>query len=207
MKPGIEMTDYYSYFTMHWRGWQEFGWAVYEKDRNFIIESKANCYNDLLHEAIHMKQEELDAVGGTPFHEPRTYYGSFKEAYTHANAEWAGARYASEQFSEFSRYRAHRCQDVRTLPEERSEYDLKLWRISHPDPLTNLQKQLWIIINEVARTEPWAWPMMIGVMDVSLPVVGMIREKFIALGNSQEEFMKTHKELYDLLQWDSAKGM
>ncbi len=181
---------------------------MYEKDKNFIIASEARCYNDLLGEAILMKQQELDAVGGEPFHEPSTYYGSFREAHSHGNAEWAAARYASECFSTFSRYRAHRCKDVRTLPEERNEYELRLWRISHPVPLTESQKQLWLIINEVTRTDPWAWPMMIGVMyNSELPVVLFIQDKFMALGKTQEEFMKVQKELYELLQWDSAKGM
>ena len=203
------MSAYSAYFDKHWRGWYDIRYLLPDADRKFITGSKARCYNDLLQEAIAVKKRELAAVGGEPFYEPSTYYGSFKEAHRHANAEWAGGRYSSEHFSTFSRYRAHRCQDVRVVPEQRDAYGLKLWRISHPEPLTAAVRDLWVTINEMTVTEPWAWPMMIGVDSLATPVAVLtaIQEKFIALGHSKEEFTEAHTALYKMLQWDSAKGM
>jgi hypothetical protein len=163
----------------------------------------------LLKEAIVLKQKELQIVGGEPFYEPSTYYKSFREGHAHANAEWAASRYASQHFSRFSRYRAHRCQDLRVLPEERDEYELKLWRISHPEPLSPPVRDLWNTINEITATEPWAWPMMIGVDSLTtlLPIVTAIQEKFMALGHTENDYTEAHSALYRMLQWDSAKGM
>ena len=203
-----KMSSYSSYFDTYWRGWYD-GHGVYEADKNFIIGSTAACYNDLLNEAIVLKKRELDALGGEPFYEPSTYYRSFREGHKHANPEWAATRYASDQFSRFSRYRAHRCHDLRVVPEERDEYELKLWRISHPDPLTAPVRDLGMTINEMTATEPWAWPMMIGVDSLTsqLPVVTAIQENFMALGHTKNDFTEGHTALYKMLQWDSAKGM
>jgi hypothetical protein len=177
--------------------------------------SKARRYNDLLNEVILIKKRQLELEGGKPFYEPSTYYGDFREQYYHDNPEWAAARYASDTFSIFSRYTAHKCSEIRLIPEERGEYQLNLWRISHPEPLTKAQHDLWVLTNEVTTTDPWAWPMMIGLTDgyymkenvLGLPVVLRIQEKFMGLGYTEEEFFETQKEIWGMLQWDQAKDM
>jgi len=180
------------------------------------MESKALCYNDLLKEVILVKKKELAERGGTPFYEPSTYYYKYKEGYHHANVEAAAGRTASAIFSTFHRYRGHRTLGPREIPEERNEYELKLWRISHPNSLSALETALWKLTNEVAAAEAWAWPMMIGLnegcytpqnIQKILPILNSIREAFMALGYTEDEFYQTQKALWLMLRWDTAKGM
>jgi hypothetical protein len=127
----------------------------------------------------------------------------------------AASRHASTIFSKFSRYTAHKCTDIRLVPEERDEYQLKIWRISHPQPLTQPQHDLWTIINKITAIEPWAWPMMIGLEESyytkqniqGMPVVLEIQEKFVALEYTEEKFLEVQKELWNMLHWDTVKGM
>ena len=208
------MTDYFRIFNTSWRGWVDCR-HVSEDKRDVIIMSKAQRYNDFLREVISIKEKQLALEGGKPFYEPSTYYGHFRDAHYHDNAEWAAARYASDIFSMFSRYTAHKCSDIRLVPEERDEYGLKLWRISHPEVLTAAQHDLWVVTNEVTAVEPWAWPMMIALNEAqytaesmkNLPVVLQIQKKFLALGYTEEKFLEIQKELWKMLRWDSAKGM
>ena len=208
------MTDYFRIFTTCWRGWVDCRY-VSEDKRDVIMMSKARRYNDLLQEVILIKKKQLALEGGEPFYEPSTYYGYFRDAHYHANAEWAAARYASDIFSMFSRYTAHKCSDIRLVPEERDEYGLKLWRMSHPEALTAAQHDLWVVTNEVTVVEPWAWPMMIGLTDgyymkentLRLPVLLEIQEKFMGLGYTEDKFFETQKEIWRMLQWDEAKEM
>jgi hypothetical protein len=209
------MTDYSALFDMSWRGWNDCKYRTRDQNMIYITSSKAKCYNDLLHEMMEVKQKELTAVGGKPFYEPSTFYGSFQEAHYHNNVEWAAGRLASDIFNQYSRYKSHKCHDVRVIPEERGDYDLKLWRISHPEPLTGPQAQLWAVINEVTATEPWAWPMMIALDEVyykpanikNLPVVLQIQGKFMGLGYTEKKFLEVQNDLWKMLQWDRAKGM
>jgi hypothetical protein len=209
------MTSYSNIFQQGWRGWSDGKYGVPDDHKKSIITSKAKCYNDLYKEAIESKKQELAVKGGQPFYEPSTYYGSYLEGFRHNNVDSAASRYASAIFSQFSRYTAHKCTDIRLVPEERDEYQMKLWRISHPQPLTEAQRQLWILINEITAVEAWAWPMMIGLGEYYyskekiqlLPVVLQIQEKFMALGYTEEKFLEVQKELWTLLRWDTAKGM
>lgn len=208
------MSDYSSWFNYAWRGWSDCR-GYTEDQKNAIMNSKAKCYNDLLKEATELKKQELVLKGGNPFYEPSTYYGQYRESYHHDSPDGAAGRYASQIFSSFSRYTAHKCTDVRVIPEERGEYELKLWRISHPQPLTEPQRQLWTVINELTATEPWAWPMMIGLNETfytkphleSYPVLVLVRDRFMGLGYTEEEFLSVQKELWNMLRWDNAKGM
>jgi len=210
------MPEYLKIFNEGWRGWYDTRYSAPGLIRDMIIESKALCYNDLLHEAIAVKKKELSMLGGTPFYEPSTFYGSYKEAYYHDNAEGAGSRLASEIFSKFRRYRGHRALGPRELPEERSDYELKIWRISHPNPLSEAECALWRATNEVAEIEPWAWPIMIGLLEnyytpeivkSFLPVVEAVQDIFIEFRYTEEEFYQTQKALWSMLQWDTARGM
>ena len=72
-----------------------------------------------------IKREQLERVGNL--------YTQRK--YDIHDIEWEARCLASEVFGSFSRYVGHKCKDIRPLPEEMSEYDLKLWRISHPEPV------------------------------------------------------------------------
>jgi hypothetical protein len=210
------MSTYLKIFNEGWRGWHDAGYQQSEVMRYVIMESKALCYNDLLKEVVEVKKKELAERGGTPFYEPSTYYYKYKEGYHHANVEAAAGRSASAIFSTFHRYRGHRTLGPREIPEERNEYELKLWRISHPNPLSPLETDLWKLTNRTAATEVWAWPMMIGLnegyytpehIEKVLPMVNSIREGFIALGHTEEEFYETQKALWLMLRWDTAKGM
>lgn len=208
------MSNYSNLFNSAWRGWTDSTHTSVE-DKVNITGSKATCYNELLNEITVLKKQELALKGGKPFCEPSTYYGSYLEAFQHDSPVGAASRYASTIFSKFSRYRAHICTDIRLIPEERDEYQLGIWRISHPQPLTKGQHDLWVSINEVTASEPWAWPMMIGLYEMyytkdyihSVPVVLQVQEKFMGLGYTEENFLETQKELWKMLQWDQAKGM
>lgn len=209
------MEDHTEFFNYAWRGWYNRRGGVSQEDRDAITSSRAKCYNDLLNEAIKIKEAELRERGGKPFYEPSTFYGSFNPAFYHDNPEGAASRYASNIFSTFSRYTAHKCKDIRIIPEERDEYGLRLWRISHPEPLSKPVHDLWTITNQVAATEPWAWPMMIGLLEnyytqeaiQKVPVLRLIQEMYMALGYTEGEFLSNQKEIWTLLEWDQAKNM
>lgn len=219
MCPGVKgctkMTDYHELFNNSWRGWFDGRGEMSYTNRLYITSSRATSYNGLLHEMIAVKRQELNGAGGNPFYEPTTFYRSISQAHYHNNVEMAAGRLATDIFSHYSRYRAHKCHDIRVLPEERDEYGLRIWRISHPEPLTGPQRQLWMTINEVAATEPWAWPMMIGLEEKyytsksiqSFPVLTDIMKKFLGLGYTEEKFLEVQKELWQILKWESAKGM
>ena len=213
------MPDYNQLFDENWRGWYNCG-HVSEEDRAMIRESKARSYNGLLQESISIKKGELKTSqlrgNSMPFYEPSTFYGDFRPAHYHNNAEWAANRHATNIFSTFSRFRAHKCQDARVVPEERDGYDLSLWRISHPTPLKAGETALWKTINEVSETNPWAWPMAIGLpydfyreekIAETIPVFSTIQEKFMELDYTREDFFDAHKPLWHMLEWDRAKSM
>ena len=212
-KPLLHMSKYSDIFSESWRGC---GIYISNADRQIILSSKASSYDDLYRDILKIKNKELAEIGGLPFYEPSTYYTVYREAHYHANAEWAARRHASNLFSVYSCFRAHKCTDIRILPEERSDYELKLWTILHPNPLTKRQKELWQIVNEVTSEEPYAWPMMIGLVeryyqqeliDTSLQVVGTIQKKFLEKGYTSEEFFEVQRELWKMFENESAKGM
>lgn len=207
------MADYERFFQTQWRGWSNSRTSTSYEDQMIIIGSKANSYDEFVAEFRKKNEALLAEVGGKPFHEPSTYYYNFKEAHRHSDPHHAAMRQASNLLSKLSRYRAHRAQGPRTIPEERDEYDLKLWRISHPTPLTPLEKDLWTTINQISETEPWAWPMMIGLYDAynkpdwspSVPVIGDVKKSFCALGHTEEEFTTTQTALWLMLEWDNSR--
>ena len=207
------MGDYAKLFQTQWRGWSNSRSTTSYEEQMIIIESKANSYDEFVAEFRKKNEALLAEVGGKPFYEPSTYYYNYKEAHRHNNPHHAAMRQASNLLSKLSRYRAHRAQGPRTIPEERDEYELKLWRISHPTPLTPLEKDLWATINQVSATEPWAWPMMIGLYreynkpqwSECVPVTQDVKKVFCALGYSEEEFAATQTALWLMLEWDSSR--
>lgn len=194
------MEDYATIFDDYWRG-RDFAnsWHVH-----IIQNSRAKSFRELCEECKVIKREQLERVGNV--YTQRTY-----DVY---DIEWEARRLASDVFGSFSRYVGHKCKDIRPLPEEMSEYDLKLWRISHPEPVTEPVRQLWDITNKVAAIEPWAWPMMIGLdaaqympdmMDKG--VFKMIMNRFMEIGYTEDDFFKTHAVLWKLFDWVSGKGL
>ena len=83
---------------------------------NFIRNSKAVTYNDLLNEAIVLKKKELEERGGKPFYEPSTFYREFKEAYYHDDYQYAASRYASTHYSTYERFKKHHSKAKRLVP-------------------------------------------------------------------------------------------
>ena len=202
------MEDYSEIFNNHWRG-RDFikPWHV-----SIIQNSHAKSFRELCGECEIIMRESLS--NGNKFYEPSTYYGSFRPAHTHEDVEWAARRLTSEIFSSYSRYLGHKCKDIRPLPEEMSEYDLKIWCISHPHPLTESVRQLWKLTNKMAAIEPWAWPIIIGLEGtqympdkMNMDVFKGIMEMFFDLGYTEDDFFKAHSELWNLFNWVSAKGL
>ena len=202
----LHMSNYCELFTEYWRGCRA---SLTNSDREILMSSKARSYDELYREILIRKKKELAEIGGLPFYEPSTYYGAYREAHYHADAEWASRRHASNLFPIYSYFKAHKSSDIRMMPENLNEYDLKLWMIRHPNPLTKRQKELWQIVNEVTVEEPYAWPMMIGLVedyyrqvfiDRTLPVVGTIQKKFLEKGYTSEEFFEVQKELWKMFE-------
>ena len=204
------MAEYLQLFQNNWRGSH---FLKNNSDKEFIQRSTARSFEQLYKECLVEKKTELQS--GKEFYEPSTYYGGFKEAHYHKNAEWAARRQASELFSMFSQYRGHLSQDVRPLPEDMEDYERKIWNINHPEPLTEPVRQLWDLINKEVVSEPWAWPIMIGLYETmyapdrinttdDFPVKNLL-EKFVALGYTEKHFFDTHKILWKMFMWDRAK--
>lgn len=163
-----------------------------ETDKNFIQASRAVSYNDLLQEAIKLKKAKLDAVGGQPFREPSTFYGSYREAHSHSNYEWAASRYASGLYSIYFRYQKEGEKGKKTAP----------------DGLPDSVSQLWTLINEASEKEPWTWP-MIQLYDTwysdkyirELQVLQGIKDSYMALGHTEHTFKNALIEIRDLIRW------
>jgi len=185
------MALYENIFKSSWRGFYDGRYITEQVDKNFIQASKAVSYNDLLHEAIALKKAELDARGGKPFNEPSTFYGSYKEAHTHSDYEWAASRYASNIYSTYYRFQKEGEKGAKTAP----------------DNLPDSVGKLWTLINEASEKEPWAWPMMqldevwysdkyIG----ELPVLQAIKNSYISLGYTEDAFKNALIEVRGLIR-------
>jgi hypothetical protein len=183
------MTNYENIFKSSWRGFYDMRYRMKQADMNFIQASKAVSYNDLLQEAIALKRAELDLMGGQPFNEPSTFYGSYKEAHTHSDYQWAAARYASDLYSTYYRFQKEGGKGVKTAPDNLPE------SVGH----------LWTLINEASEKEPWAWPMM-QLDDVwysdkyigELPVLQAIKDSYITMGHTDYDFKNALVEVRDL---------
>jgi hypothetical protein len=202
------MEDYSQIFNDHWRG-KDLASPLHV---SIIQNSCAKSFRELCGECENLKKQEL--ARGDKFYEPSTYYKSYEPADYHTNVEWAARRLATDVFSSFSRYVGHKCKDIRPLPEEMSEYDLKLWLIRHPEPLAEPVLELWDVTNRVTPIEPWAWPMMIGLdKEQYMPnkmdkgVFKMIMDRFMEIGYTEDDFFKAHSDLWKLFEWVSGKGL
>lgn len=184
--------QYQNIFKDSWRGFYDGRYRTEQADKNFIQASKAVSYNDLLNEAKVLKRVELEKVGGKPFYEPSTFYGSFKEAHNHSDYDWAAARYASGLYSLYYRFQKEGEKGIRVAP----------------DNLPKSVGQLWTLINEKSEKEPWTWPMMqlhdgwyadkfIG----EIPVLQTIKDYYIALGYTEDEFKNALIEVRGLIRW------
>ena len=186
------MANYENVFRSSWRGFYDGRYGISDPDKNFIQASKAVSYNDLLNEAIALKKAELELRGGQPFNEPSTFYGSYKEAHSHSDYQWAASRYASGLYSIYYRFQKEGEKGQKTAP----------------DGLPNSVSQLWTLINEASKTEPWTWPMM-QLYDTwysdkfirELTVVQAIKDSYIALGNTEDTFKNSLIEIRDLIRW------
>jgi len=204
------MAEHLQLFQDNWRGLH---FLKNNSDKEFIQRSKARSFDQLYKECIVRKETELQS--GKEFYEPSTYYGNFQEARYHRNVEWAARREATELFSMFSQYRGHVSKEIRPLPEDMEEYERKIWDINHPEPLTKPVRDLWNLINKEVVSEPWAWPIMIGLHETmytpnniknteDFPVKNLL-DKFVGLGYTEKEFFDTHKILWKMFMWDRAK--
>ena len=186
------MAHYENIFRSSWRGFYDGRYAIEQADKNFIQASRAVSYNDLLQEAVKLKKAELEKRGGQPFNEPSTYYGSFREAHTHSNYEWAASRYASNLYSTYYRYQKEGEKGQKTAP----------------DGLPESVSQLWTLINETSNKEPWAWPMM-QLYDTwyadkfikELQVIQGIKDSYMALGHTEDTFKNALIEVRGLIRW------
>ena len=166
--------NYEGLFKSSWRGFYDGHYGMNESDMNFIRASKAVTYNDLYNEAVILKKEELKK-GGTPFYEPSTFYGSYREAHSHADYKHAASRYASNLYSTYSRFQKHSAKGQRPVPSATTE------------PV----KELWNMINKSVELEPWTWPIMQlhddwytyeYIQSNQIPVIRGIYEAYIAAG-------------------------
>jgi len=170
--------NYETLFNNSWRGF--YGLSSTEKD--FIRLSKAVTYNDFLNEAIILKKLELGKLGGTPFREPSTFYGSFQDSYNHDDYRDAAARYASTHYWSYRQFKNDLVKDQKPIPKGLEDPEVKLWTI----------------INESSELEPWAWPMVQlcdrfynSIQSNELPIIHNIFNKYIELGFTEEEFLKS----------------
>jgi hypothetical protein len=184
--------NYQNLFKDSWRGFYDGRYSTDQADKKFIQASKAVSYNDLLNEAIALKKAELEMVGGKPFYEPSTFYKSFREAEYHNHYEWAAARYASGLYSLYYRFQKEGEKGIKTAP------------VNLPEPVG----KLWALINEASEKESWTWPMMqlhngwyadkfIG----ELPILQEIKNSYIALGYTEDEFKNALIEVRGLIRW------
>lgn len=186
------LAHYENIFKSSWRGFYDGRYRTEQSDMNFIRASKAVSYNDLLQEAIVLKKAELDARGGKPFYEPSTYYGSYREPHYHSEYQWAASRYASGLYSTYYRFQKEGEKGTKTAPENLSDSVL----------------QLWTLINEASEKEPWAWPMM-QLQDgwyadkfiAELPVLQSVKNSYIALGRTEDEFKCDVAKVRGLIRW------
>ena len=186
------MSNYESIFKDYWRGFYDGRYSISESDKNFIQASKAVSYNDLLNEAKVLKKAELEKIGGQPFHEPSTFYGSYREAHSHSDYDWAASRYASGLYSLYYRFQKEGDKAFKEVPPN----------------IPESVKQLWTLINEASEKESWTWPMMqlhdgwyADRFIVNLPLLQDIKNSYIALGYSEDEFKNVFIEIRGLIRW------
>jgi hypothetical protein len=191
MADWAKSVKYENLYKSSWRGFYDGRYRTEQKDMNFIQASRAVSYNDLLNEAIALKKAELDAHGGQPFYEPSTFYGSYREPHYHSEYQWAASRYASGLYSTYYRFQKEGVKGTRTAP----------------DNLPDSVGQLWTLINAVSEKEPWAWPMM-QLQDgwyadkfiAEIPVLQEIKDSYIALGHTEDEFKHALIEVRGLIR-------
>ena len=186
--------NYESHFINSWRGFYDTKYSLSSIDMNFMRNSKAVTYNDLLNEAIILKKKELDERGGKPFYEPSTFYSEFREAHNHNDYRYAASRYASTHYSTYERFQKHRSKGQRPVPNDLDE------------PV----KKLWTMINDSVELEPWIWPMTQlhdgwytanYIQSGQLQVIRNIYEGFIGLGFTEEQFFASLQKIRDLTKY------
>jgi hypothetical protein len=184
--------NYENLFQNFWRGFYDGRYGMSESDKNFIRASKAVTYNDLLNEAIILKKNELKQ-GGTPFYEPSTFYGSYREAHRHDDYKHAASRYASNFYSTYSRFQKHSAKGQRSVL----------------DGLDEPVNKLWIMINEFVELEPWTWPMLQlhdgwytnEYIQTQIPVIHRIYEEYIRLGFTNQQFFASLQKIRELTKY------